>query len=325
MHSVSLKFLVGILSFSDYYPFGMQMAGRNDPGDGYRYGFNGMEVDVEVSGDGNSYTTKFRQYDSRLGRWKSLDPEMAKYPGQSPYVAFNNNPILYIDPFGDDPPKYGTIVNKYTPIESSLSTDESTPAAAPVFYYRTIQYTDVSENLRDHYERVNSLNGGKGEIVAAGEKRSDENLYDNTHTVRNYFGPEPIQTTSGGLSANGTVKNSGESSQSYIDRVAQRVNFEVNAIRVNNGISSEDVITIEVGWTQQELDANAGLGNLGVSPTTNVENDAIAVMNRTMITSRTDKGPVTSTGSPKSSPDVIYFNTVPVAIVHTVDNEVYSN
>ncbi len=66
----------------------------------YRYAFNGMELDNEVSGNGNSYTTEFRQYDPRLGRWKSLDPLMSKYPGMSPYVSFNNNPNMFIDPDG---------------------------------------------------------------------------------------------------------------------------------------------------------------------------------------------------------------------------------
>ena len=73
----------------------------------YRYGFNGMEKDDEVNGvTGSSYTTEFRQYDSRLARWLSLDPLMAKYPHQSPYVAFNNNPIFFADPTGleGDPP-----------------------------------------------------------------------------------------------------------------------------------------------------------------------------------------------------------------------------
>jgi RHS repeat-associated protein len=55
----------------------MLMPGRsNSYGAGvtYRYAYNGMERDNEVSGNGNSYTTEFRQYDPRLGRWKSLDP-----------------------------------------------------------------------------------------------------------------------------------------------------------------------------------------------------------------------------------------------------------
>jgi RHS repeat-associated protein len=84
------------------FGFGMQMPGRNG-GEDYRYAFNGMEHDPEVSGDGNSYTTEFRGYDPRLGRWKSLDPLMAKFPHSSPYVGFADNPIIYIDPYGLEP------------------------------------------------------------------------------------------------------------------------------------------------------------------------------------------------------------------------------
>jgi len=56
--------------------------------------------------EGSIYTTEFRQYDPRVGRWLSMDPLMAKYPHQSPYVAFNNNPIYFADPTGleGDPP-----------------------------------------------------------------------------------------------------------------------------------------------------------------------------------------------------------------------------
>ena len=68
--------------------------------DGYRYAFNGMEKDDEVKGNGNSYTTEFRQYDSRVGRWLSLDPLMSDFPGKSPYMSFDNNPIYFTDPYG---------------------------------------------------------------------------------------------------------------------------------------------------------------------------------------------------------------------------------
>jgi RHS repeat-associated protein len=102
MHSVSLKFLVGILSFSDYYPFGMQMGGRNDPGDGYRYGFNGMEKDDEVKGSGNSYDFGARMYDSRLGRWLSIDPLSGSNSHISTYCGMENSPIALADPDGKD-------------------------------------------------------------------------------------------------------------------------------------------------------------------------------------------------------------------------------
>jgi RHS repeat-associated protein len=93
MHSVSLKFLVGILSFSDYYPFGMQMVGRNDPGDGYRYGFQRQESDPEITGSKLHIAFTYRCHDVRLGRFWSIDPLAAKYPYNSPY-AFSENRLI---------------------------------------------------------------------------------------------------------------------------------------------------------------------------------------------------------------------------------------
>jgi RHS repeat-associated protein len=79
----------------------------------YRYGFNGMEKDDEISGNGNSLTTPFRMYNPRLGRWMSTDP--ITHAMYSPYSAFDNNPIYYSDPSEANsektvhtPPKYGT-------------------------------------------------------------------------------------------------------------------------------------------------------------------------------------------------------------------------
>ena len=67
----------------------------------YRFGFNGMEKDDEVKGVGGHYTTHFRQYDSRLGRWMSLEPKPVAW--ESYYAAYRNNPIYFIDPRGDIP------------------------------------------------------------------------------------------------------------------------------------------------------------------------------------------------------------------------------
>jgi RHS repeat-associated protein len=93
MHSVSLKFLVGILSFSDYYPFGMQMPGRNGSTGDYRYGFQGQETDDEVTGSESHVSYKYRMHDARLGRFLSLDPLAPDYPHNSPY-AFSENRVI---------------------------------------------------------------------------------------------------------------------------------------------------------------------------------------------------------------------------------------
>ncbi len=68
-----------------------------DPNYSHRYGFNGMVEDNELKGEGNSYSTLFREYDPRVGRFLSLDPSLDKYPNLSPYVAFADNPIRFVD------------------------------------------------------------------------------------------------------------------------------------------------------------------------------------------------------------------------------------
>ncbi len=59
-----------------------------------------MEKDDEVKGEGNSYTTEFRQLDPRVGRWLTVDPEFEHFPWQSPFASFDNNPLINNDPNG---------------------------------------------------------------------------------------------------------------------------------------------------------------------------------------------------------------------------------
>ncbi|WP_343788110.1 RHS repeat-associated core domain-containing protein, partial [Wandonia haliotis] len=88
-----------VVSYSDYMPFGMQMAERNGSAGDYRYGYQGSEKDDEIKGSGNSYTTHFRQLDPRIGRWLSLDPKMSAW--ENPYASMGNNPIFHNDVYGD--------------------------------------------------------------------------------------------------------------------------------------------------------------------------------------------------------------------------------
>ena len=84
-------------------PFGMLLVGRNwEGGSEYRYGFNGQEKEVDVYGNETVIDFGARFYDSRLGRWLSVDPLSGRHPEISPYATCNNNPILYIDSDGKD-------------------------------------------------------------------------------------------------------------------------------------------------------------------------------------------------------------------------------
>ena len=68
-------------------------------GTGYRYGYQGSEKDRELNT--NTYTTLFREVDTRINRWWSNDPKSAVSPWLSPYVSMSNNPIMLVDPLGD--------------------------------------------------------------------------------------------------------------------------------------------------------------------------------------------------------------------------------
>jgi RHS repeat-associated protein len=81
----------------DYYPFGMLMPGRNFSSDNYRYGFNGKETDNEVKGTSAQYDYGFRIYDTRLGKFLSVDPLFQSFPWYTPYQFAGNSPILNID------------------------------------------------------------------------------------------------------------------------------------------------------------------------------------------------------------------------------------
>ncbi len=63
---------------------------------------NGKEKDDEIVGSGNTYDFGARMLDVRLGRWMSVDPKAGKFPSESPFVFVGNNPIIAIDPDGEE-------------------------------------------------------------------------------------------------------------------------------------------------------------------------------------------------------------------------------
>ena len=58
-----------------------------------------MGLDNEIKGEGNRYTTHYRQLDVRIGKWLSLDPKVTAF--ETPYSSMSNNPIMYNDRLGD--------------------------------------------------------------------------------------------------------------------------------------------------------------------------------------------------------------------------------
>jgi len=101
-HLGSIKMIVdasgNMDSYNDYYPFGMLMDKRTGAASAdARYKFTGKERDAETGFD----YFGARYYDSRIGRFNSIDRFADKYPGMSPYGYAAGNPTSIIDPSGD--------------------------------------------------------------------------------------------------------------------------------------------------------------------------------------------------------------------------------
>jgi RHS repeat-associated protein len=96
-------YMPDISSVSDYYAFGMVMPNRNYAvnGESYRYGYNDKENDDETHGSLGSFQDYgMRNYDTRLGRFTSVDPLKELCPNKSPNVFAGNSPIAFIDKEG---------------------------------------------------------------------------------------------------------------------------------------------------------------------------------------------------------------------------------
>jgi RHS repeat-associated protein len=89
-----------VLSAQDYYPFGMGIDARTfSSTTSYRYSFNGKEDDKEW----NKQDYGARIYDSRIGRFLSIDPKFKEFSNNSPYCYTLNNPIVLVDVDGEFP------------------------------------------------------------------------------------------------------------------------------------------------------------------------------------------------------------------------------
>lgn len=70
--------------------------------DGCRYGFNGKEKEGEISEGDLDFGARI--YDSKIGRWLSVDPLEKKFPSISTYAFCYNDPIRFKDNDG----RYGS-------------------------------------------------------------------------------------------------------------------------------------------------------------------------------------------------------------------------
>jgi RHS repeat-associated protein len=93
-----------VLQDNSYYPYGMGLGESLTYVDNKaienKYKYNGKEMQDDFGLGWYDYGA--RMYDAQIGRWHVVDPMAEKYSSFSPFHYAYNNPLLYVDPNGEE-------------------------------------------------------------------------------------------------------------------------------------------------------------------------------------------------------------------------------
>jgi RHS repeat-associated protein len=193
------------------YPFGMEIKERSWSVSAYRYGFNGMERDDELKGSGNSYDFGARIYDSRLGRWLSVDIiDNASIGG---YTFASNSPITFIDPDGND--------------EFIFHKDGSTSYVKKSFWYNL---------FHKHVVKVEQPNGSF--ITATMQDQKNDPIRYQGKLVEN-----PKKSANGGEALKPPTKAVMTNENDICDAISGKTNDKLNIIKPHTDVYSYDETT----------------------------------------------------------------------------------
>jgi RHS repeat-associated protein len=167
-----------VKQYQDYYPFGMAMGllqGDN------RYLYNGKELQTEtVNGDNLDWLDYGARFlDPALGRWHVIDNKAEKYLKVSPYNYALNNPILFLDPDGNDV-KVSTTQNKKTgrtvvTFNVTMSIKNSSRFSKTVVGKRAIS---VKNQIEQSYSGYNSKSNTEYRTVVTFDKKETDYVLD---------------------------------------------------------------------------------------------------------------------------------------------------
>ena len=262
-----------VYQLSDYPAFGSPIPTRqwNDPNSKYKYGFNGMEKDDDINVNGGSYDFGARIYDSRLGRWLSLDPLMVKYPFLSPYVGLADNPILYIDFDGRD-----IIVHPVTETYTGPSTPNCLSELAHVefvinlvFKVETGKYNFVLERkkvLSSGFVKIAARNGkGFSNFVHTHEDEHAKRLSDAAYKIYSYtyngklYPNQRLDEMMTNIYNDNFAPKYNALDQWYIDKKAEILK---NASDAKSRLDKNNIDAYNAGWEQIEAEKKAALATL---------------------------------------------------------------
>jgi RHS repeat-associated protein len=197
-----------MLSNQKYPIFGSAVCSAWDKG--YRFGFNGKEIDKGsegMGGGGSSYDYGFRIYNPSLGKFLSVDPLTASYPWNSSYAFAENDVIRCIDLDGLE--RYIVTENGVTADGKTIliitlqTTSISTHTSGGVqFIYNGVSYNTLNDPILDAYYgnsyfKAGVLYGGDGKRMkgygTANNGSNDPSIMSNHYSV-NEFTDKPGAT-----------------------------------------------------------------------------------------------------------------------------------
>ena len=151
----------------------MQMPGRSFSQSikKYRYGFNGKENDNEVKGEGNELDYGARVYDSRIGRWLSVDPQYYRGNEYSPYIQAFDNPISFVDEKGA-----WSIITHYRMVKHALMNAGINKATAKEIAYYASTYADGGHGFILTLNKAIGIFGGTAPINLAKTPDGDKSV-----------------------------------------------------------------------------------------------------------------------------------------------------
>ncbi|MCT4582198.1 MAG: hypothetical protein N4A35_12370, partial [Flavobacteriales bacterium] len=267
-------YTANVVSFSDYFPFGMLQRSGQSTDNNYRYGFQGQEEDNEVKGKGNSVNYRFRMHDPRLGRFFAVDPLAPKYPHNSPYAFSENEVVAFVELEGLEKAK----------VDVTGKPTESNPGTATINISRTdylitagdnaVDPSQISEQDYESFWKNNSITLYSKNLPSANQEADFLSYKESKQAKKGKFKGEYYILT---------------------------VNFSVDLV-IEDGFTMDDYMKLKSSYSGDQFSLKNGIGAIAV-PTLNGKAPANRIAYREMI-----NNPSTGDVSPTGIINIIYLN-----------------
>jgi RHS repeat-associated protein len=238
-----------IIQEDSYYPYGMNMAGLSHPsGEDLpnKFLYNGKELQDDFGLEWYEYGARF--YDAVLGRWHVVDNKAEKYYSVTQYAYAINNPILFLDPDGNDIVIYYKEKGQDRSYRFNGTTSKNTP-----------NNTFVSQVIKAWNYNVGN-GGGAPSFEAATNSEISINIVESNLFSISSEGTVFWNSSLGSKSENGTVRSSASVLDHELDHM---VDFSENpaenrdrAMQPNDQYGTNEEERVITGSEQETARAN---------------------------------------------------------------------